>query len=173
MLESDQPADRVYWLEPYLLAGAAVPDEDAPALMLSVQAAPGLDTDRVLVLEPDRRLNHYEGARWADHVPDVVASLLERTLESTGRFSRVHARPGQRADWSLTFEVREFYVLDGAANVAAAGHLECGPRVVPVAAAARAGIGEVRLGRIVSAYQAALNELSAELAAQIDRAPCS
>ncbi len=58
MLNSNQPAERVYWLEPFIVQQAVVTDGSQPSLAVSVSAAPGLDTDRLLILEPGARLNH-------------------------------------------------------------------------------------------------------------------
>jgi uncharacterized lipoprotein YmbA len=73
-LKSEHPPMRTYWLEP-----ALVPD--APPMTVRVSLVPGLNTDRIQVLEPDRRLNHYAGAFWADNLEPLLTSLLERSLD--------------------------------------------------------------------------------------------
>ncbi len=176
MLDSNQPAERVYWLEPLVEQQAVVADDSLPSLAVSVSAAPGLDTDRLLILGPGARLNHYAAARWPDHFPEVLESLLRTTLESTGRYSRVTAGPTYRStDWALELEVRELYTL---ANVSEnvrmmlSGNVSCGASDHAIAIQATVGIDDNRLSQIVAAYQHALYEVSRQLVTQLAEA-CS
>lgn len=75
MLTSDEPPRRTYWLEPVQIPGAA-----ATNVALRVELTPGLGSDRINVLQPDRRLNHYAGAFWVDRLEHIVPSLLQRSL---------------------------------------------------------------------------------------------
>ena len=173
ILNSNQPAERVYWLEPLLVQQAVVTDSSQPRLAVSVSAAPGLDTDRLLILEPGARLNHYAAARWPDNIPDVLESLLRTTLESTGRFSRLTKGPISRSvDWALELEVRELYTLANARRVhmVLSGYVSCGASDYAIAMQATAGIDDDRLSEIVAAYQHALNEVSRQLVAQLAEA---
>ena len=112
ILDSDQPAERTYWLKPLIAASANADSDSLPSLVVTVRAAPGLDTDRLLILESGARLNQYAAARWPDSVPEVVESLLRRTLESSGEYARVSGSKGVRsADWQLELEVREFHTV--------------------------------------------------------------
>ncbi len=170
MLNSNQPAERVYWLEPLIVQQAVVTDSSQPSLVVSVSAAPGLDTDRLLILEPGARLNHYAAARWPDSIPEVLESLLRTTLESTGRFSRLARGPTSRSmDWALELEVRELYTLANERRVrmVLSGYVSCGASDYAIAMQATAGIGDNRLSEIVAAYQQALNEVSRQLVAQL------
>ena len=173
LLNSNQPAERVYWLEPLLVQQAVVTDSSQPSLAVSVSAAPGLDTDRLLILEPGARLNHYAAARWPDNIPEVLESLLRTTLESTGRFSRLTRGPTSRSvDWALELEVRELYTLANARRVhmVLSGYVSCGASDYAIAMQATAGIDDDRLSEIVAAYQHALNEVSRQLVAQLAEA---
>ena len=173
MLNSNQPAERVYWLEPFIVQQAVVTDSSRPSLAVSVSAAPGLDTDRLLILEPGARLNHYAAARWPDNIPEVLESLLRTTLESTGRFSRLARGPASRSmDWALELEVRELYTLANARRVhmVLSGYVSCGMSDYAIAMQATAGIDDDRLSEIVAAYQHALNEVSRQLVAQLAEA---
>ncbi len=175
MLNSDQPAERVYWLEPLIVQHSVVTDNSRPSLVVSVTAAPGLDTDRLLILEPGARLNHYAAARWPDNIPEVLESLLRTTLESTGRFSRLTRGPTSRStDWALELEVRELYTLANARRVhmVLSGYVSCGASDYAIAMQGTAGIDDNRLSEIVAAYQHALNEVSRQLVAQMAEA-CS
>ncbi len=173
ILNSNQPAERVYWLEPLLVQQAVVTDSSQPSLAVSVSAAPGLDTDRLLILEPGARLNHYAAARWPDNIPDVLESLLRTTLESTGRFSRLTRGPISRStDWALELEIRELYTLANARRVrmVLSGYVSCGASDYAIAMQATAGIDDDRLSEIVAAYQHALNEVSRQLVTQLAEA---
>lgn len=74
-LKSEHPPPRVYWLEP-------VPVSDPPPLAVTVTLVPGLDTDRIWVLEPDQRLNFYAGAFWPDRLQVLLQSILDRSLDT-------------------------------------------------------------------------------------------
>ena len=170
MLDSKQPAERVYWLEPLIVQHAVVTDSSRPSLVVSVTAAPGLDTDRLLILEPGARLNHYAAARWPDNIPEVLESHLRTTLESTGRFSRVSSGPASRSmDWALELEVRKLYTLVNARKVqmVLSGYVSCGAADYAIAMHATAGIDDDRLSEIVAAYQRVLNEVSRQLVVQL------
>ncbi len=175
ILNSNQPAERVYWLKPLIVQQSVVTDRSQPSLAVSVSAAPGLDTDRLLILEPGARLNHYAAARWPDNIPEVLESLLRTTLESTGRFSRLTRGPISRStDWALELEIRELYTLANARRVhmMLSGYVSCGASDYAIAMQATAGIDDDRLSEIVAAYQHALNEVSRQLVAQLAEAPC-
>ena len=74
-LKSDLPPDRIYWLE--------VPEvADSPAVNLELAVVPGLDSDRIWLLQLDQRLNFYAGAYWPDNLSPLLESLLRRALTS-------------------------------------------------------------------------------------------
>jgi len=174
LLDSDRPADRVYWLEPLIVQESIVVDGARPGLAVSVSAAPGLDTDRLLILGPGARLNYYAAARWPDNNPEVLESLLRTTLESTGRYSRVTAGPTARStDWELELEVRELYTLANASEsvrMVLSGYVSCPESEHAIAMQATVGINDNRLSEIVAAYQRALHEVSRQLVTQLAEA---
>jgi len=174
LLNSDQPAERVYWLEALVVQQAVVADDSLPSLAVSVSAVPGLDTDRLLILGPGARLNHYAAARWPDNIPEVLESLLRTTVESTGRYSRVTAGSTSRStDWALELEVRELYTrADASENVRMmlSGYVSCGASDHAIAIQATVGIDDDRLNQIVAAYQQALQEVSRQLVTQLAEA---
>lgn len=174
LLDSDDPAERIYWLEPYVVPKPDVATTTQGSLSVSVGAAPGLDTDKLLILEPGSRLNHYASARWPDNIPDVIQSHLQTTLESSGQFSRVTAGPNsQIAHRHLELEVREIYtVADDAGQVQAVrmtlgGYVNCSDTYDAIALSVIVGIDNDRLSNIVAAYQLALNEFSRQLVIQL------
>ena len=175
LLNSNQPAERVYWLEPLIVPKAVVADGAPPSLAVAVSAAPGLDTNRLLILGPGARLNHYAEARWPDNFPEVLESLLRTTLESTGQYSRVTTQSGYRsADRALNLEVRELYTLASASEntvrMVLRGYVSCSESDHVIAMQANVGIDDNRLSQIVAAYQRALHEISAQLVTQLSEA---
>lgn len=77
-LTSERPPERIYWLE------AAIID-DPPPVRLAVDVVPGLDSDRIWLLEEDQRLNFYAGAHWPDSLQPLLQSLIARSLNASAR----------------------------------------------------------------------------------------
>lgn len=179
ILTSDSPAERIYWLKPLIVQQDVVADGVKPSIAVFISAAPGLDTDRLLILEPGARLNHYALARWPDNIPEVLESLLRTTLESTGRYSRVTTGAISRStDWALELEVRELYTLatesDNAhmVRMVLSGYIACLESDRAIALQADVRIDDNRLSQIVAAYQHALGEVSQQLVDELAEA-CS
>ena len=173
LLESKQPAERVYWLEPLIVQQDTSTDTVLQSIAVSVTAVPGLDTDRMLILGPDAHLNYYASARWPDSIAEVLESLLRSTLESTGRYSRVtRGATSQSADLHLELEVRELYALANATDSAHTvrmvlkGYLDCIGDERAIVMQAVAEIRDNRLTEIVAAYQEALGKASQQLVEQ-------
>lgn len=174
LLTSDAPAEHVYWLEAASLPPGEAPDSVQPDLVVLVDTVPGLDTDRILVKSSDARLNHYAGARWPDHLPELLAATVRLSLESSGRFRRVRSGRGVPSDaWSLELELREFFAVSAAADTAPeirvllAGHLDCAAGEMPVSTGASVRARENRLGSIVAAFQQATDDAMTHLGEQL------
>lgn len=171
ILTSEQAAKQYYVLEPLEAAGAAAGPRQA--LDVTVAAVPGLDTDRILALGADARLNRYANARWPDNLPEVLTSVLRRSLEAAGGYD-TRATMGRGGDgWRLQLEARQFYGKQdttGATRsviVQLAGWLECSDQSYPVELVADSGVGEQRLSVIVAAHQDGLDRATRELLAQL------
>lgn len=167
ILTSDQPARQHYLLQPLDAASAGPGEAD---LALQVTAIPGLDTDQVLALGTDARLQQVSNARWTDHLPEVLTSTLQRSLESSGRFAAVQATDRAMADgWQLQLEAREFFgILDAAGNtssvrVALAGSLECHGQRHALNLRDSNPVGAQRLASVVAAHQAGLDDVTRQL----------
>jgi cholesterol transport system auxiliary component len=172
ILDSKQPAERTYWLEPLIVQGATTDGAARPSIVVTVKAAPGLDTDRLLILESGARLNHYAGARWPDNTPEVLESLLRRTLESTGEYVRVSGSQDSRSSqWQLDLEVREFYTVTsssgGEIRMTLSGYVTCPDTDHGISLQSTVDVSEERLGLIVAAYQRALHEVTSDLIQQL------
>lgn len=179
LLTSEQPARQNYLLRPYEASFAPAGGAAQPDLLLHLSVIPGLDTDRILALGTDARLNHYANARWPDHLPEVLTSVLRRSLEATGRFASVEdAATGAVDAWSLDLEVREFYGIQNttglttSGRVGLAGRLSCGGQAHVLRLSESAPVAEERLAVVVAAHQVALDQVTRQLIERM-RALCT
>jgi len=171
ILTSDQPARQYYLLQPLESPAEGAGSAD---LALTVAAIPGLDTDQVLALGNDARLQQYGNARWPDFLPEVLSSTLQRSLESTGRFTAVRfADRAVEGGWLLRLEAREFYgILDADENtvsvrVALAGGLDCGGQRHTLDLHRSNPVAAQRLASVVAAHQAGLDDVTRQLIRRI------
>jgi ABC-type uncharacterized transport system auxiliary subunit len=176
MLSSDQPAQQTYLLEPVTLSTAISASEAAPpALTLTLRAVPGLDTDRIQALDADARLIQYANARWPDFLPEVLTSVVRRSLLSSGRFATITT--GSRVvpnSWELDLEVRQFYGIQQIrgtterVSVYFGGSLRCGEQTHRIELTSSVPVSEERLSVVVKAHQQALDEVTRQLWARIE-----
>ena len=174
VMDSKQPARQVYMLTPYSGATDAANPAQGPQLSITVSAVPGLDTDRVLALSNDARLNQYANARWPDHLPEVLTSIMKRSLASTGRFSAVEESTRASGDgWLLLLEVQQFYGIRNASGDTSAvivemtGSIECNDLRGPFTLSDSNPVADERLSAVVAAHQRGLDEVTAQLLDQI------
>lgn len=163
VLDSGKPARQVYLLHTPTAAQAAA-ETTAPALLISVTAVPGLDSDRIMALGRDARLVPVANAHWADHMPEVFNSIVRRYLSETGHFRSVQdggiARPGE---WQLELEVQAFYgLLDTEGNTTGVqlrmeGLLRCGETREVLRLAEQSGVDSSSLSSLVAAHQRVLD----------------
>lgn len=170
VMDSKQPARQVYILTPYSGAADAANPAPGPELSISVSAVPGLDTDRVLALSNDARLNQYANARWPDHLPEVLTSIMKRSLMSTGRFSSVEESNRASGDgWLLVLEVQQFYGIRNASGntsaviVEMAGSIECNDLRNSFTLSDSNSVADERLSAVVAAHQRGLDDVTAQL----------
>jgi ABC-type uncharacterized transport system auxiliary subunit len=175
MLTSDEPPEHVYWLEAATLRFGEAPTEGLPELLVAVHTLPGLDTDRILVKGPGARMNHYAGARWPDHLPELMTATVRLSLESSDHFSRVSSRSQIKSDeWLLELELREFFAVAITADsppqvhVQLVGHLNCGLGDTAISATATVPAQENKLSKIVAAFQSATNNALISLGGQLE-----
>jgi ABC-type uncharacterized transport system auxiliary subunit len=167
ILTSEQPAKQYYLLVPYETSPAAA--EPVAQIGVSVTAVPGLDTDHIQALGADSRLNRYSNARWPDHLPEVLTSVLRRSLESSGNLDTLFSAVTTAGAWNLQLEVRQFYGRQDAAGdtesviVELAGTLVCADLRQPVHLQASSRVGEQRLSVVVAAHQSGLDSVTRDL----------
>ena len=172
LLDSDAPPTSEWWLEP--VTPAEPVDRGEQSLTLELTVVPGLDTDRILNLGPSARLNHYAGAHWPDHLPEVLGSVLARSFEGAGWRSVVQGERAASTDGCLLqLETRSFYgrvnadSVTGRVEVRFDGQLVCGDEVRPVSTRQEVTVSENRMGSIVAAFQAGLGASVNDLAGQL------
>ena len=179
ILDSGKPARQVYLLSPPSTSSTTVENDTKPALILSVSAVPGLDTDRILVLGNSALLNPVANAHWSDHIPEVFTSITRRYLSRSGQFSFVRegniARPDQ---WQMDLEVQAFYGTQNASGNTDSALLEmealvvCGDKHQVIRLKQETGARSDSLSSLVSAHQESVNIALSELLSKI-QAACS
>lgn len=168
LTQSDKPAISKWWLEPYVATSELVPAEPPMSIALSITVVPGLDTDRILTLSDDAEMGQFASARWVDHLPELLASLVERSMQGTGRFVIVPESAASRAgNCLLDLEFREFFADIGpggrasGVRIATHGRLKCGSAGTLVfQSSVTKPVADERMGIIVAAFQQAMDQVT-------------
>jgi len=179
LTKSDSAAISTWWLEPLPESGSAVnnsPERSDNAIVLvSVTVVPGLDTANILNLSPNAELNYYTGARWADDLPELLNSLVGRTLEAQGGYQVVSRRNSRDLDRCiLRLEVKAFYAELSQSgktedvHISFSGEYSCeGDPSRFFKVDSRTPVKVEKMGSIVSSFQAGLNAALEQLLAEI------
>jgi ABC-type uncharacterized transport system auxiliary subunit len=170
VMDSAQPARQTYMLMPAPQSSGTPNDGQGPVLSVSLVAVPGLDTDHIQALDSDAQLKRYANARWPDHLPEVLGSVMQRSLATSGRFSTVEQSSRASGDgWLLQLEVQKFYGLQstsGTTNsvvVEVSGSIECAGNKETFTLSDSQAVGEERLSTVVAAHQRGLNEVTRQI----------
>jgi cholesterol transport system auxiliary component len=147
--------------------------------VLKPRVRAGLDTDRIAVLYPDRRLDYFADARWSGPLDDVVQDLTVQAFRNGARLQNVSSDASLFASgYWLEIEVADFqaeYASAGdpptinvrlMARVASAGDRNI---LGSFTAAARQTATDNRLTAIVDAYERAINSALAEVVGRTSR----
>jgi ABC-type uncharacterized transport system auxiliary subunit len=174
MLTSESSVKRHYLLEPYTGATAASENKPLPSLVISVTTIPGLDTDRILALAGDAQLKPYANARWVEHLPEVLNSVMRRSLMSTGQFESVRAATAAgNSEWLIRLEAQKFYGIQytpgdtSSVDVVFAGSLLCNDNEHHLVLSASKSVRQENLSFVVAAHQQGLNDVTEQLLDQI------
>lgn len=170
LTKSDKPAISKWWLEPYV-AGQVEPNDPPVRVAVSINVVPGLDTDRILTLSDNAELGEYASARWADHVPELVGSLLARSLTATGQFVVVPESAASRhGNCLLELELREFFADIAASgstttvSIRSYGSYQCKPGApLVIQSDVSVPVADERMSVIVAAFQEGMDQLTREL----------
>ena len=154
-------------------SAAAPAPTTATLAVLKPRVRAGLDTDRIAVLYPDRRLDYFADARWSGPLDDVVQDLTVQAFRNDARLRNVSSDASAFASgYWLEIEVADFqaeYASAGAppainvrllARVASAGERNI---LGSFTAVARQNATDNRLSAIVDAYERAVNTALAEI----------
>ena len=179
LTKSDAAPITIWWLEPLTGSEPALSDAAEKAgdinVLVNVTVVPGLNTANILNLSPNAELSHYRGARWAGELPELLNSLVERTLTSRGGYQVVSRRDSRDLNRCvLQFEVKAFYAeLNQAGSsedvhIAFSGEYNCAGaanRLLKVDS--RTPVKTNQLSSIVASFQTGLNASLEQLLTQI------
>jgi cholesterol transport system auxiliary component len=168
-------------VHPAAAASDPAPPAAAPTLrLLRPLPAPGLDTDRIAVLQPGGRLDFYSTGRWGAPVPDVVDDLALAALRASGAW-RVVADPRAvfNTEYVLQLAVERFdaeYAVPEAAPTVRV-RLQClllrrrdGQAVASFAAEGQAPAAANRMGAVIAAFDTAAQGALTSMATQAAQA---
>jgi cholesterol transport system auxiliary component len=161
-------------------AGAATPAPLAANLaVLKPRIRAGLDTDRIAVLYPDRRLDYYADARWSGPLDDVVQELAVQVFRNGGRLQNVSSDASAfTSGYWLEIEVADFQAEYASAGTPPTINVRLLARVARAgdrnvlgsfSAAARQTATDNRLTAIVDAYEQAINSALADIVGHTSR----
>jgi len=165
-----------------LSAGPASHAEPAPAeipvdlAVLKPKARPGLESDRIAVLYPDRRLDYFADARWSGPLGEVLQELAVQEFHSRANLRTVSgdASVFASAYW-LEIEITDFQAEYTSAAAAPTVRVSLRARLGSSSdrhllgqflATAQKPAAENRLSSIVDAFESAADASLAEIAAQ-------
>lgn len=172
LTQSNKPATSTWWLKPYQ-SNAPAKTGQGTRVSIELTVIPGLDTDRILTLSPDAELNHYAGARWADNAPELLTSIVGRSLQASGRFDVIPPHSASIPErCELQLEVQEFFVqADASGNggevlLMVHGRYSCASgESKPIHQRVSIPVNENRISMIVGSFQRATDALMIELLA--------
>jgi cholesterol transport system auxiliary component len=165
---------QTYRLTPLAGEAPGVAPFDALILVVRPVVAPGLDTERIAVLHPDRRVDYFAGSQWGAPVPDVIQSVVVESLQNTGRLRGVQRDLGNfRPDFVLQLDVRAFqaeYEDRGAPRIrvdliATIGRLNDRHSVLSFAATASEPAGSNTMTAVAAAFDKSLQSATRTLLA--------
>jgi cholesterol transport system auxiliary component len=179
LLHSSAQPEQTYYLraQPAAAGGATL---GASLRIGHPMTGPGLESNHIMLVQPDHRMNFYAGSRWAGPAADVLEALAVETLRGTGAWSSVEDSTSPfPSDYLLQMTVRRFEADYTAGGAVPEVHvtLDCilGRRegrdvVASFLASGQALAGANRQGEVVAAFEEATRKALAELAAASERA---
>jgi cholesterol transport system auxiliary component len=110
-LRSSAPAAQIYILRATNPATTATAAARAPGSVEVARpvAGPGLDSERIVIVQPDDRMSYYSGSRWAAELPLLVEALAIERLRGTGAWDAVHnSLSAIHSEYFLQITIRRF-----------------------------------------------------------------
>jgi cholesterol transport system auxiliary component len=174
LLQSNATPDQTYLLRAAVPANASAPALSAPSLRIGrTLTAPGLDSDRIVLVRSDHRVDYYASSRWADSIPQMMEDLAADTLRGSGAWSSVHdSRGAFGAEYYLQIDIRRFEAdyTQGAAPIihvvlnCALGRRTERDLLASFSAEGTANASENRLSSVVAAFESATQTALATVA---------
>ena len=175
-LHSDSPATQVYVIRATPHPQAAVKPPTVSIHVGRPMAAPGLDSDHIVLVQADHKMSYYVASRWPGDLPAVIESLAVDTLRSTGAWSTVQdSGSAFSSDYLLQIVIRRFEADYSAGGGAPEVHvvLDCtvgrrtGREIVGTFMAEGSSTAAAnRLGDVVGAFEVAANQALADIGKQ-------
>jgi ABC-type uncharacterized transport system auxiliary subunit len=175
LTKSDEPPVISWWLEPFTAQAMEVDSEPSVSVNVVVKVVPGLDTDQILALSETAAIRPYSSARWVDNLPDLIDSLVSRTLTASGRFD-VGSRSGgnETVNCDLQLELTDFFGLLNASGqtteirVVIEGRYQCDSGILlPLNLRASIPLQDKRMSVIVAAFQQATDAVLKDMLDQL------
>jgi len=182
--KSNLPLAQVYVLRPTApasVAVAATPGLGTVQVMLP-QAAAGLATDSIVVLQPGERLDFYSAVHWAAPAPGMLQLLAIDALRATHRFAMIESDAGPfPSDYVLSLELRHFeaeYAGSGPPTVHVALVCTLGRRgtrevISSFTAESQVRAEADRMQSVVAAFEQATGDALAQMAERLSPAPAA
>lgn len=109
LLPKGDPAPRLYTLNAPPSAPGTTKKLPFDMQILMPQAAPGLDTERVILRTTDNRIDYYADAKWAGTAPALVQSVLVESFEKNNTLHAVGSDlVSMSQHYNLQIEIRDF-----------------------------------------------------------------
>lgn len=173
LLDSEAPVAQTYVLAPLAVVQGAPAASVLDVVVGEPSAAPGLESQRIAVLHPDRRLEYFAGAQWGSTAAHVMQSLVVGSMQNQGLFRSVTPAPaGTAATHIVDFELRDFQAEYAAAATAPTVRVSIVANVIRVAdrsllrsvpVTAVVPASENRLTAVVAAFEAAAQQVATTL----------
>lgn len=177
LLDSKMPLPQTYVITPASATAAGAPQLDVDLAVSQPSAAPGLNTDHILLLRDGRWLDYFAKSQWGAQAPRVMQYFVIASLQSQNLFRSVTSDDVRTtAPYVLDVELRDFQAEYSAAGRAptvrvtiVASLMRVHDRsliaVVPVTATAAAT--QDRMVAIVEAFESAARQASSALGSQL------
>jgi cholesterol transport system auxiliary component len=174
-LRSNAPASQTYTLRA-VHAPQTPPAAQPSAASLRVELplpAPGLQSERIVIVQPDHRMSYYAGSQWAAELPLIVEELAVERLRATGDWVAVSdSKSAFSSEYLLQITIRRFeaeYTTDAAPTARVAFDCAIGRRADHALVASFTAQGEAvastnRVGAVVAAFEQAANAALSHLA---------
>ncbi len=172
--------------ETYRLAVPAIDGTAAARLPVAMtvarpRAPQSLDTDRIAVVQPGLRFEHYNGLRWSESAPQMLQSLLVGSLQASGHYEAVMSAPSRVvADLLLDVELRHFEAIYADPGVAPVVHVQLqltlvdgrsGKRLASHLAYGQSPAASDRRGEVMAAFERATTEALVSVVTWLEAVP--